>query len=124
MAKNRGMTEEDIFALVASYMNEEHVQIVKKAYDAAKIAHEGQYRSSGEAYILHPIQVAGILAKLQMDPSTVAAGFLHDVVEDTKVSREDIIQGFGEEVAMLVDGVTKLDKLKYKSKEEKQAENH
>ncbi|WP_438311126.1 RelA/SpoT family protein [Sporosarcina sp. FA9] len=124
MAKNRGMTEEDIFALVASYMNEEHVQIVKKAYEAAKIAHEGQFRSSGEAYILHPVQVAGILAELQMDPSTVAAGFLHDVVEDTKVSREDIIRDFGEEVAMLVDGVTKLDKLKYKSKEEKQAENH
>ena len=124
MAKNRGMTAEDIFALVASYMNEEHVKVVKKAYEAAKTAHEGQFRSSGEAYILHPIQVAGILAELQMDPSTVAAGFLHDVVEDTKVSREDIIRDFGDEVAMLVDGVTKLDKLEYKSKEEKQAENH
>lgn len=124
MAKNRDMTAEDIFALVSSYMNEEHVAFVKKAYEAAKSAHEGQYRSSGEAYILHPVQVAGILVKLEMDPSTVAAGFLHDVVEDTNVSREDIIRDFGEEVAMLVDGVTKLDKLKYKSKEEKQAENH
>ncbi|MCZ2259442.1 RelA/SpoT family protein [Sporosarcina sp. G11-34] len=124
MAKNRSMTAEDIFALVAGYMNEEHVEFVKKAYEAAKSAHEGQFRSSGEAYILHPVQVAGILAELQMDPSTVAAGFLHDVVEDTKVKREDIIRDFGEEVAMLVDGVTKLDKLEYKSKEEKQAENH
>ncbi|WP_318615151.1 bifunctional (p)ppGpp synthetase/guanosine-3',5'-bis(diphosphate) 3'-pyrophosphohydrolase [Sporosarcina sp. YIM B06819] len=124
MAKNRDMTAEEIFSFVASYMNEEHVEFVKKAYEAAKSAHVGQYRSSGEAYILHPVQVAGILAELQMDPSTVAAGFLHDVVEDTDVSREDIIRDFGEEVAMLVDGVTKLEKLKYKSKEEKQAENH
>lgn len=124
MAKNRDMTAEEIFEIVASYMNEQHVAFVKKAYESAKIAHEGQYRSSGEPYILHPIQVAGILAELQMDPSTVAAGFLHDVVEDTSVSREDIIKDFGEEVAMLVDGVTKLEKLKFKSNEEKQAENH
>lgn len=124
MAKNRDMTAEDIFEIVASYMNGQHVAFVKKAYEAAKAAHEGQFRSSGEPYILHPIQVAGILAELQMDPSTVAAGFLHDVVEDTDVSREDIIRDFGEEVAMLVDGVTKLEKLKFKSNEEKQAENH
>ncbi|WP_342511157.1 bifunctional (p)ppGpp synthetase/guanosine-3',5'-bis(diphosphate) 3'-pyrophosphohydrolase [Sporosarcina sp. FSL K6-1522] len=124
MAKNRDMTAEELFALIGSYMNEEHVAFVQKAYEVAKSSHEGQFRSSGEPYILHPIQVAGILAELQMDPSTVAAGFLHDVVEDTDVDREDIIRDFGEEVAMLVDGVTKLDKLKFKSKEEKQAENH
>ncbi|MBB4825819.1 GTP pyrophosphokinase [Sporosarcina luteola] len=124
MAKNRDMSAEEIFELTASYMNEQHVAFVKKAYEAAKSAHEGQYRSSGEPYILHPIQVAGILAQLQMDPATVAAGFLHDVVEDTNVSREDIIRDFGEEVALLVDGVTKLEKLKFKSNEEKQAENH
>ena len=124
MAKDRDMTAEDIFTRVSSYMNNDHVVFVKKAYEEAKKAHEGQFRSSGEAYILHPIQVAGILAELEMDPSTVAAGFLHDVVEDTDVSREDIISIFGEEVAMLVDGVTKLEKLKFKSKEEKQAENH
>ena len=124
MVKDRDLTSEDIYVLVSSYMNEEHVNFVKKAYEAAKSAHEGQFRSSGESYILHPIQVAGILAELEMDPSTVAAGFLHDVVEDTDVSREDIIREFGEEVAMLVDGVTKLEKLKFKSTEEKQAENH
>ena len=124
MAKDRDMTAEEIFELVSSYMNEEHVNFVKKAYEVSKSAHEGQFRSSGEAYILHPIQVAGILAELEMDPSTVRAGFLHDVVEDTDIAREDLIRDFGEEVAMLVDGVTKLEKLKFKSKEEKQAENH
>lgn len=124
MAKNQDMTEQDIFELVAKYMNEEHVNFTKKAFVVAKASHEGQFRTSGEPYINHPIQVAGILAELQMDPETVAAGFLHDVVEDTDVSREDIIREFGEEVAMLVDGVTKLDKLKFKSNEEKQAENH
>ena len=124
MAKDKNMTPEELFTLASSYMNEEHVAFVKKAYEAAKDAHEGQFRSSGEAYIIHPVQVAGILAELQMDPQTVAAGFLHDVVEDTEVSRDDIIKEFGEEVALLVDGVTKLDKLKFRSKEEKQAENH
>ena len=124
MAIDRDMSAEEIFEILATYMNDDHVEFVKKAYEASKSAHEGQFRSSGEAYILHPVQVAGILAELEMDPSTVAAGFLHDVVEDTEISREDIIRDFGEEVAMLVDGVTKLEKLKFKSKEEKQAENH
>lgn len=124
MAKNTVMTVEDVFASVSSYMNEEHVQFVKDAYAVAEKAHEGQTRSSGEPYITHPVQVAGILAELQMDPETVSAGFLHDVVEDTPVTREELVTRFGEEVARLVDGVTKLDKLKYKSKEEKQAENH
>ncbi len=124
MAKEKDMTAEDIYHIVSTYMNEEHVEFVKRAYIAAKEAHEGQFRKSGEPYILHPIQVAGILANLQMDPATVAAGFLHDVVEDTEVSREDIVEQFGEEVAVLVDGVTKLEKLKFRSNEEKQAENH
>lgn len=124
MAKNQDLTEQDIYDLVAKYMNEEHVEFIKRAYVKAEKSHEGQFRTSGEAYINHPIQVAGILAGLQMDPETVAAGFLHDVVEDTDISREDIIREFGDEVAMLVDGVTKLDKLKFRSNEEKQAENH
>ena len=124
MAKNQDLTEQDIYDLAAKYMNEEHVDFIRRAYVMAEKSHEGQFRTSGEPYINHPIQVAGILAELQMDPETVAAGFLHDVVEDTEVSREDIIREFGDEVAMLVDGVTKLDKLKFRSNEEKQAENH
>lgn len=124
MAKNQIMTADEVFEAVSSYMNTEHVEFVKKAYDLAEKAHREQFRSSGEPYILHPVQVAGILAKLQMDPATVAAGFLHDVVEDTTIKREDIVRIFNEEVAMLVDGVTKLDKIKYLSKEEKLAENY
>ena len=124
MAKEQILAPEDVFELVKSYMNEEHVEFVMKAYEVAKDAHKEQFRSSGEPYIIHPVQVAGILAELQMDPATVAAGFLHDVVEDTPVTREDLVREFSEEVALLVDGVTKLEKIKYKSKEEQQAENH
>ncbi len=124
MSKDQVRTAEDVFGMVASYMNADHVQTIKKAYQVAYDAHMGQFRKSGEPYIVHPVQVAGILADLQMDPATVAAGFLHDVVEDTEVSREDIVRDFDEEVAMLVDGVTKLSKIKYLSKEEQQAENH
>ncbi|MFP3361362.1 HD domain-containing protein, partial [Planococcus sp. SIMBA_143] len=79
-------------------------------------AHEGQYRKSGEPYIIHPIEVAGILVNLEVDPVTVAGGFLHDVVEDTDVTLEQISDEFSPELAMLVDGVTKLKKIKYKSK--------
>ncbi|WP_088007217.1 RelA/SpoT family protein [Indiicoccus explosivorum] len=124
MAKDQIKTAEDVFAEAASYMNERHVAMVKKAYEVAERAHEGQFRKSGEPYIVHPVQVAGILTELQMDPQTVAAGFLHDVVEDTDYSREDIVREFSEEVALLVDGVTKLGQIKYMSKEEQQAENH
>ncbi len=116
MAKDQVRTVEDVFEMVASYMNAEHVETIKKAYQLAYEAHDGQFRKSGEPYIVHPVQVAGILAELQMDPATVAAGFLHDVVEDTDVSREDIVREFDEEVALLVDGVTKLSKIKYMSK--------
>ncbi|HSI66854.1 MAG TPA: bifunctional (p)ppGpp synthetase/guanosine-3',5'-bis(diphosphate) 3'-pyrophosphohydrolase [Planococcus sp. (in: firmicutes)] len=124
MAKDQVRTAEDVFEMVASYMNADHVKFIKKAYEVAYHAHMGQFRKSGEPYIIHPVQVAGILAELQMDPATVAAGFLHDVVEDTDVSRADIVRDFDEEVAMLVDGVTKLSKIKYMSKEAQQAENH
>lgn len=124
MAKEQTMTPEDVFDIVKKYMNDEHVAFVKKAYEVAREAHKEQFRSSGEPYIIHPVQVAGILAELEMDPDTVAAGFLHDVVEDTSVTREDLVREFNEEVAILVDGVTKLEKIKYLSKEAQKAENH
>jgi GTP diphosphokinase / guanosine-3',5'-bis(diphosphate) 3'-diphosphatase len=124
MANDQVLTAEQVIDRTKKYLNEEHAEYVKKAYEFAKHAHREQYRKSGEPYIIHPIQVAGILADLEMDPATVASGFLHDVVEDTDVTFEDLAKEFGEEVAMLVDGVTKLGKIKYKSHEEQQAENH
>lgn len=124
MANEDMLTAEQVIDKTKAYLNDENVELVKKAYEFAKYAHREQYRKSGEPYIIHPIQVAGILADLEMDPATVAAGFLHDVVEDTSVSLKDLETVFNDEVAMLVDGVTKLGKIKYKSHEEQQAENH
>ncbi|GHP12712.1 GTP pyrophosphokinase [Lentilactobacillus fungorum] len=117
-------TADDVINKVAEYMNDDHVKQVKKAYEFAKIAHRDQKRQSGEPYITHPIQVAGILADLHMDPETVSAGFLHDVVEDTGAELSDIRELFGDDVALIVDGVTKLSKIKYKSSQERLAENH
>ncbi|GLI83058.1 GTP pyrophosphokinase [Rossellomorea marisflavi] len=124
MAKDQVLTPEQVIDKTREYLNDEHVGLVEKAYEYAREAHSEQYRKSGEPYIIHPIQVAGILADLEMDPATVAAGFLHDVVEDTGISLQQIEEDFNSEVAMLVDGVTKLGKIKYKSQEEQQAENH
>ena len=101
------------------------LSMVAKAYQVASDAHNGQLRQSGEPYIIHPLKVAIILADLELDLEAIEAGLLHDVVEDTKVSKEDIVQQFGAEVAALVDGVTKLKTLTYTtSKEEIQAENY
>ncbi|QPC47013.1 RelA/SpoT family protein [Mangrovibacillus cuniculi] len=124
MAKEQVLTAEQVLDRTAQYLQGEDLELVRKAYEVAREAHKEQYRKSGEPYIIHPIQVAGILADLDMDPSTVAAGFLHDVVEDTDFTKEDLKETFSEEIAMLVDGVTKLGKIKYKSQEEQQAENH
>ncbi|MBR6349870.1 MAG: bifunctional (p)ppGpp synthetase/guanosine-3',5'-bis(diphosphate) 3'-pyrophosphohydrolase, partial [Lachnospiraceae bacterium] len=99
-------------------------EIIKKAYEVAKAAHRDQKRKSGEPYIIHPLAVGIILAELEMDKETIAAGILHDVVEDTDTTLDDIKREFGEEVAELVDGVTKLTRVKYTSdKVEMQAEN-
>jgi relA/spoT family protein len=124
MSKNKNYTAEDVISLCREYMNEKSIQFIEKAIEYATFAHKDQVRKSGEAYIVHPIQVAGILAELRLDPDTIATGFLHDVVEDTGFTIEDIEYVFGKDVAFLVDGVTKLGKIKYKSHEEQQAENH
>ena len=124
MSKKTNYTAQEVIALCLTYMNSEHVKFVNKAYQFAESAHSEQMRKSGEMYIIHPIQVAGILAEINMDPVTVAAGFLHDVVEDTDYTYEDIEREFTKEVADIVDGVSKLGKFKFTSKREHQAENH
>ena len=126
MSKYREMTHEEVLAECKKYMNDEHLAFVESAYKFAKNAHEGQFRVSGQPYIIHPTQVAGTLATLRLDPDTVAAGYLHDTVEDTPVTNDDIKEKFGKDVAFIVDGVTKLSKIQYKSKshEEYLADNH
>ena len=96
---------------------------IKAAYTIARQAHEGQMRSSGDPYISHPIEVAIILVGLGMDSDTIIGGILHDVVEDTSITLEDIQKRFGGDVADLVDGVTKLANIPYSSRAEQQAEN-
>ncbi len=115
---------QDVIDMCEKYMNQKHVALIQKAYDFASYVHKKQVRKSGEPYIVHPIQVAGILANLKMDPDTVCAGFLHDVVEDTPVTLGDVGELFGKNVEVIVDGVTKLSKIKYISHQEAQAENH
>ncbi|GAK30408.1 GTP diphosphokinase [Weissella oryzae SG25] len=124
MAEVKILTATDVHTLVAGYMNEEHVAMVDQAFDFAMLLHQEQKRKSGEPYIVHPIQVAGILAELHMDPDTVVSGYLHDVVEDTNATLGDVEELFGSDVAAIVDGVSKLSKIKYKSSKEQLAENH
>ncbi|KHE67561.1 bifunctional (p)ppGpp synthetase/guanosine-3',5'-bis(diphosphate) 3'-pyrophosphohydrolase [Halobacillus sp. BBL2006] len=124
MAKDTVLTAEEVIEQASKYLNDFDLAFIRRAYQFAESAHSDQFRKSGEPYIIHPIQVAGILVNLEMDPETIAGGFLHDVVEDTDVTLEEIEKAFNTEVSMLVDGVTKLGKIKYKSKEAQQAENH
>jgi GTP diphosphokinase / guanosine-3',5'-bis(diphosphate) 3'-diphosphatase len=115
---------DDALALAKTYLPPRDVELLENAYDVARKAHDGQFRKSGVPYIMHPIAVAEILLNMQMDAVTVASAFLHDVVEDTEVTMDEIKKQFGQEIALLVDGVTKLGRIRYKSKEEQQAENH
>ena len=114
---------QEILDKIKKYAPNADVTPVIKAYELAKSAHAGVFRKSGEPYIIHPIAVANILADLELDMEVIAAGLLHDVVEDTPYTYEDIKELFGKDIADLVDGVTKLGKIKYQTKEESQAEN-
>ncbi|MEG0392872.1 MAG: bifunctional (p)ppGpp synthetase/guanosine-3',5'-bis(diphosphate) 3'-pyrophosphohydrolase, partial [Anaerovoracaceae bacterium] len=117
--ENRQAFLDSIKAINPNY----HMEIIGEAYDVAERMHDGQYRKSGELYLSHPMEVAKILAGLGMDESTLVAGLLHDVVEDTDYTTEQLKEEFGEEVELLVDGVTKLGSLVFENKEERQAEN-
>ncbi|MDU3238313.1 MAG: bifunctional (p)ppGpp synthetase/guanosine-3',5'-bis(diphosphate) 3'-pyrophosphohydrolase, partial [Veillonella sp.] len=109
---------------VHSYLGDDECDQIMKAFTLADKAHEGQFRASGEPYIMHPLAVAEILAHLQIDHITLIAALLHDVVEDTEYTKEDIEKLFGAEVAFLVDGVTKLNQFQYETKEDRQMENY
>ncbi|WP_026893959.1 RelA/SpoT family protein [Clostridiisalibacter paucivorans] len=117
------MLLENLIAKIEQYNPQGDIQLIIKAYNFAERAHEGQARNSGDRFFVHPYDVAMILADINMDIATIVAGLLHDVVEDTDVSLEKIKKYFNEEIANLVDGVTKLKKIKYRTKEERKAEN-
>ncbi len=105
------------------YLNDAEITVIEQAYSLAKLAHEGQKRYTGDPYITHPLAVALILAQMRMDPPTIMAAILHDVIEDTYVEKEEIKKKFGKEVADLVDGVTKLTQIEFESRAQAQAEN-
>jgi guanosine-3',5'-bis(diphosphate) 3'-pyrophosphohydrolase len=113
----------DLRDLLNTYLEPEKVAIILRAFEIGAKAHEGQTRKTGEPYILHPVAVARILANMRMDYGSVAAAILHDTIEDTPLTREEIENRFGEEIAELVDGVTKLDKMKFRTRHEADAES-
>src|SRR5262245_15898052 len=114
---------DQILSEVAGYDPNADLPLVRRAYEFAAAAHEGQTRKSGDPYVSHPLSVARIIAELKLDVASVCAGLLHDCVEDTSATVEQLGETFGKEIAYLVDGVTKLGKLPYSTREEQQAEN-
>ena len=122
--KGRLMGIEQLLAKASTYMKDQDLPRIREAYEFADQAHYGQVRKSGEPYILHPVAVAEILVNMEMDVTSIIAALLHDVVEDTTVEVEQVRARFGETCAMLVDGLTKLEKIKFRSKEEQQNENY
>ena len=108
---------------LASYLGPDQVNLVRRAYYYAEQAHDGQRRRSGEPYVTHPLAVANILADMHMDHQSLMAAMLHDVIEDTGIAKEALTAQFGETVAELVDGVSKLTQMQFETKAEAQAEN-
>ena len=117
-------TIEDIINKMKKNNKKTDTKLILKAYNYAKDNHGDQLRMSGEPYIVHPVQVAYILTELELDDATICAALLHDVVEDTDITHQDLIDEFGKEIAEMVDGVTKLSKLAYTTVEEQQVENY
>jgi guanosine-3',5'-bis(diphosphate) 3'-pyrophosphohydrolase len=117
------LTLEKLEERVSAYSPSADLALLRRAYDFAAAAHEGQMRNSGEPFITHPVEVCGILAELHLDMPTLVAGLLHDTVEDSKVTVAQVKAAFGEEVSSLVDGVTKLGKIKFDSRDEAQSQN-
>lgn len=115
--------ESQLTLRLREYLKQEDIDQIWAAYRFSAAAHEGQIRRSGEPYVIHPVSVAGILAELHLDPPTLIAALLHDVVEDTGVTKQEINEQFGKQVAELVDGLSKLDKIEFQSATQAQAEN-
>src|SRR5512140_1923512 len=114
----------DILQRVASYHPDPDLDVIKKAYVYSAKVHQGQIRKSGEPYLVHPLEVAGILAEMRLDEASIVTGLLHDTIEDTLATKEEIAELFGTEISELVDGVTKLSQFSAaNTQEEKQAEN-
>ncbi|MBC7753705.1 MAG: bifunctional (p)ppGpp synthetase/guanosine-3',5'-bis(diphosphate) 3'-pyrophosphohydrolase, partial [Moraxellaceae bacterium] len=116
-------TVDELVEKIRAYYPQVPSQVIEKAYAFSQKAHEGQMRRSGEPYITHPLSVAGILADLKLDLDTILTGLLHDTVEDTSVTLEDIKREFGPTVASLVDGVTKIGLMNFRNSFDKQGEN-
>ena len=113
----------DILSKVQGYHPAANIDLIQKSYEFAAKAHDGQLRRSGDPYVVHPLGVAATIADLKLDVPSVCAGLLHDCVEDTSATVDQLGELFGKEIAFLVDGVTKLGKLPYSTREEQQAEN-
>lgn len=124
MSEIKDATIDDVLDKMKKNNKKSDLKLIKRAYDFAKEKHGDQLRKSGEPYIIHPVQVAYILAGLELDDATICAALLHDVAEDTEVTIKDIAREFSTEIAEMVDGVTKLGNLKYTSAEEQQVENY
>lgn len=125
MNQEGSITINDILDLAQTYLHEEkNINLIEKAFLVAKEKHNGQMRKSGEPYVQHPLEVAYILTNLHAGPSTIAAGLLHDVLEDTDMTKDEMALEFNKDVAEIVDGVTKISKLKYMTKEKALAHNH
>src|SRR5881409_900288 len=114
---------ETLIEEIPKYQPGADLDVLARAYQFSAASHQGQQRASGEPYLSHPLEVANLLVDFKMDVTTVTAGLLHDVLEDTVATKDDLAREFGPEIAELVDGVTKIGKLAFSSREERQAEN-
>lgn len=124
MQEEKEITIYDVINTLKKNRKKVNTKLILKAYNFAKEKHKEQKRLSGEEYIIHPVNVAAILSQINLDDATICAAILHDVIEDTEVTKEDLSKEFGEEIALMVDGVTKLGKLQYTTREEEQVENY
>src|SRR5271154_3212972 len=113
----------ELLATIGKNRPSDDTGIIRRAWEFCVQHHSGQLRASGEPYVLHPLEVAQVLAEMKLDSTAIAAGLLHDAVEDTPVTTEDITEQFGEQVAHIVEGVTKIDKIQFANREDRQAEN-